>query len=72
MNFKLDEKDDLTVFSDTVAAMVREADAGAKYHEIAAKHDLPLGTVRSRLNRARNRLLDARAAREIEESAVLG
>lgn len=63
MGFRLLETDDLAVLGGNAAAieaMVKDADEGMSYAEIAEKYQIKLGTVKSRLNRARLRILAGR------------
>jgi len=72
MGFHLLETDNLDVLDGShgdaaiITAMIKDAEEGLPYAEIAEKYGLKLGTVKSRLNRARLRIL---ASREPESAA---
>lgn len=66
--FTLTERDSLALeaLPDHWQALLQSAARGTRYEQLALDFKIPIGTVRSRLNRARNKI---EAHREIAEAA---
>lgn len=58
--FELKPTDDLSRFSPVVQELLLRAERRETYASMAKAVGVPIGTVRSRLSRARSRLLEAR------------
>lgn len=56
--FTLSERDSLALeaLPDSSRALLQSAERGTSYKQLALDFNIPIGTVRSRINRARNRI----------------
>ncbi len=62
-DFELIETDQILSewkISERIIDMLRDAESGLTYSEISIKHEIPIGTVRSRLSRARTKIENKR------------
>jgi hypothetical protein len=61
-DFKLVPADDLSAIASDRLELLRLYEGGSNYEAIALAKTIPVGTVKSRINRARLRILAQRAA----------